>query len=169
MPQRLPQVNGDDGQWGTILNQFLEKEHYNDTTDNAINGGHKTITVRPGTAAAGSAPLKFSAGTVLTTPETGAVEFNNSRLYFTPASTRKTIAVYDDTAGATGDMYYRDASGNFVRLGLGSSGQVLKVIGSQPGWGAADSGGASTGVDNADGGHASSIFTSSPVLNGGSA
>lgn len=141
--QRLPIVNGDDATWGTILNQFLEKEHYNTGTDLATNGGHKTITIRPGTTSAGTAPLKFTSGSLLTSPEAGAVEFLTDRLYFTQttSSTRKTIAAYDDASGATGDIYYRDTSGNFVRLPIGSNTQVLTVSGGLPSWQAAAGGG----------------------------
>lgn len=136
-PQRLPIVNNDDGVWGNIIRQFLEKEHYNDDTDNAANGGHQKVTIRAGTATAGTAPLKFTSGTVLSTPEAGAVEFNSDSLYFTitTGTVRKKVALYDDSSGATGDTYYRDSSGNFVRLGIGSTGQVLKVSGGVPAWG----------------------------------
>ena len=74
-PQRLPIVDSDDGVWGDILRQYLMKEHYNDDTDNSVNGGHKTITVQAGTATAGTAPIKLTSGTLLTTPEAGAIEF----------------------------------------------------------------------------------------------
>lgn len=136
-PQRLPSVNGDDGVWGDILNQFIEKEHYNTGSDNATNGGHQKITIRAGSATAGTAPLKFTSGTILSTPEAGAVEFNSDRLYFTQttSTTRKVIAAFDDTSGATGDLYYRDSSGNFTRLGVGSGNQVLKVNSGLPSWG----------------------------------
>ncbi len=136
-PQRLPIVNGDDGTWGDILVQYLTKEHYDTGSDNAANGGHKTVTIRAGTAAAGTAPLKFTSGTLLSTPEAGAVEFNTDRLYFTQttSTTRKVIAAFDDTSGATGDLYYRDSSGNFIRLGIGSGNQVLGVSSGVPAWG----------------------------------
>jgi len=136
-PQRLPIVNSDDGTWGDIIRQYLKKEHYDDGTDNAVNGGHQNITVRAGTATAGTAPLKFTSGTLLTTPEAGAVEFNSDSLYFTitTGTTRKKVVIYDDSSGATGDLYYRDSSGNFVRLGIGSSGQALKVASGLPAWG----------------------------------
>ena len=122
-PQRLPIVNSDDGQWGDILNQYIKKEHYDDGTDNAVNGGHQTITIRAGTASAGTAPLKFASGTLLSSPEVGAVEFNTDTLYLTQTtgSTRKKIATYNDASGATGDIYYRDSSGYFTRLGIGST------------------------------------------------
>jgi len=140
-PQRLPIVNSDDGVWGDIIRQYLKKEHYDDGTDNAVNGGHQKITIQPGTATAGTAPLKFSSGTLLTTPEAGAVEFNTDSLYFTitTGTARKKVAIYDDTSGANGDLYYRDSSGNFVRLGIGSSGQVLKSTGSVPAWSTSNS------------------------------
>lgn len=136
--QRLPIVSGDDGDWGNILNQFIEKEHYNTGADNAANGGHKNVTIRPGTAAAGTAPLKFTSGPLTTTAEAGAVEFLTDKLYFTQttSATRKVIAAYDDTSGATGDMYYRDASGNFIRLPVGSNTQVLTLAGGLPTWAA---------------------------------
>jgi hypothetical protein len=136
-PQRLPIVNSDDGTWGDIIRQYIKKEHYDDGTDNAVNGGHQKITVRAGTATAGTAPLKFTSGTVLTTPEAGAIEFNTDSLYFTitTGTVRKKVAIYDDSSGTTGDLYYRDSSGNFVRLPIGSTGQALKVSGGLPAWG----------------------------------
>lgn len=42
---------------------------------------------------------------------------------------------------ATGDMYYREAGGNMVRLGIGSNGQFLTVSGGLPAWGAGGGGG----------------------------
>ena len=139
-PQRLPIVNSDDAVWGDILRQYLMKEHYNDDTDNAVNGGHQKITVRAGTATAGTAPLKFTTGTLLTTPEAGAIEFNSDTLYFTitTGTTRKKIAMYDDASGATGDLYYRDSGGSLTRLGIGSSGQALRVSGGIPAWSSGD-------------------------------
>lgn len=134
--QRLPIVNSDDGVWGDIIRQFLMKEHYNDDTNNAANGGHKAVTLQPGTLAAGTAPLKFSPGTLMSTPEAGATEFYADNLYFTitTGTVRKKIALYDDSAGAAGDLYYRDASGNFVRLGIGAAGKTLRVSSGLPAW-----------------------------------
>lgn len=149
---RLPIVDGDDGVWGEIINQFLSKEHYNTGTDNAANGGHKTITIRPGTATAGTAPLKFSSGTVLSSPEAGAMEFNSDSLYFTvtTGAVRKTIAMYDDASGATGDLYRRDSSGNLVRIPIGSNGDFLKVASGLPAWGAASLTKTDVGLGNVD-------------------
>lgn len=134
--QRLPNVNGDDGQWGDILNQFISKEHYNTSLDDTSNGNHKTINIRAGSQSSGTAPLKFTSGPLLTTPEVGAVEFNNDNLYLTQTtgSVRKKIATYDDSAGATGDIYYRDSNGNFIRMPAGSEGQILTVSSGIPTW-----------------------------------
>lgn len=134
--QRLPIVNSDDGIWGDIIRQFLMKEHYNDDTNNAANGGHQKITVRAGTATAGTAPLKFTSGTLLSSAEAGAVEFNTDNLYFTitTGTVRKKVAIYDDSSGATGDLYHRDSSGSFTRLGIGSSGKTLRVSSGLPAW-----------------------------------
>lgn len=135
-PQRLPIVNNDDGVWGDILRQYILKEHYDDGTDNAINGGHKTITVRPGTTSAGSAPLKFTSGPVMTAAEAGAMEYTGDMLYFTitTGTTRKKVALYDDSSGATGDLYYRDSSGVFTRLPVGTAGKTLGVNSGLPAW-----------------------------------
>lgn len=138
MAQRLPIVDGDDGTWGINLNAFLSQEHYNDGTDNTANGGHKNITIRPGEAGTGKAPLKFTSGVLLTTPEAGALEFVTDTLYLTQttSTTRKQIPTID-TAGALGDVYYRNAAGAFVRLPVGSTGQVLTVQSGAPAWVAA--------------------------------
>jgi hypothetical protein len=47
-----------------------------------------------GTASAGTAPLKLTSGTNLTTPEAGAIEFDGTNLYFTDSGgTRRQLAV----------------------------------------------------------------------------
>lgn len=133
-PQRLPIVNADDGSWGAIIRQFLMKEHVNDDSNSPNNGGHKNVTIQPGTTSA--APLTLNSGPLLTTPATGAVEFNNNTLYFTTTTgtTRKKVALYDDASGATGDLYYRDSGGYLVRLGVGTDKQLLTAASGMPIW-----------------------------------
>lgn len=105
--QRLPIVDNDDGIWGEVLNQFVSKEHYNGDTDlvqaSSENGGHKTITVQPGTTAAGTAPLRFISGPLMTAAEAGAVEFLDDKLYFTQTTStaRKVITTGDTTITGT--------------------------------------------------------------------
>ncbi|MGB4762614.1 MAG: hypothetical protein WBP12_04655 [Candidatus Saccharimonas sp.] len=135
-PQRLPIVNSDDGVWGDILRQYLMKEHLNDDTDNASNGGHKTVTIAAGTTGAGTAPLKLTSGPVMSAAEAGAMEYTGDMLYFTitTGTTRKKVALYDDSSGATGDLYYRDSSGVFTRLPVGTTGKILGVSSGLPAW-----------------------------------
>lgn len=134
--QRLPTVDADDGAWGTILNQFIAKEHYNTGLNDPLNGSHKAINLRPGITSPNMAPLKFVAGgALLTATEAGAVEFDDSRLYLTTGTTRKAVATYaHDGSGATGDMYFRDGSGNFVKLTIGGNNYTLGSNGTSPVW-----------------------------------
>lgn len=145
--QRLPTVGSDDGQWGTILNQYLEKEHYNTGSNDANNGMHKGVTIRAGTASV--APLTFTttSAALLTTPAAGTMEIDSSGLLYytqtTGSGNRRRVMYYDDASAATGDVFYRDSGGNVVRLAIGSTGDVLKVSSGLPSWGAS-SGGAPT-------------------------
>jgi hypothetical protein len=56
-----------------------------------------------------------------------------------------TAPIINVGSDATGDIYYRDVSGAFVRLGVGSNGQVLKLASGVPSW-AAESGGGGGGT-----------------------
>jgi hypothetical protein len=49
------------------------------------------LQLGPGIAASNNAPLKFTAGINLTTPEAGAMEFDGTHLYITIGSTRYTL------------------------------------------------------------------------------
>jgi hypothetical protein len=50
------------------------------------------LHIQAGTAAAGTAPLKFTAGTNLTTPENGVIEYDGTNYYATSGSVRYTLA-----------------------------------------------------------------------------
>ena len=82
---------------------------------NAIGNGSNTVTIgnssnlrtylaglnlSAGTATAGTAPLKFTAGTNLGTTEAGAVEYNGTHLYFT-ATNGGTRYQLDQQSGGT--------------------------------------------------------------------
>ena len=49
------------------------------------------LHLKAGAAAASSAPIKLTAGTNLTTPEAGTIEFDGNSLFFTTGSTRSTL------------------------------------------------------------------------------
>jgi len=63
------------------------------------------VNLKAGTATAGTAPLRFVSGTLLTTPEDGAIEFNGTHYYGTIGSTRYQL---DQQAGG-GSMVYPGA------------------------------------------------------------
>ncbi|HNW71905.1 MAG TPA: tail fiber domain-containing protein, partial [Candidatus Paceibacterota bacterium] len=86
-----------------------------DTTNSRVGIGTTSPTallnLAASTGATETAPLKFTSGTLLTTPEAGAMEFDGTNLYFTPSTTRKTIAFAEDISsgyvpytGATTDV-----------------------------------------------------------------
>lgn len=66
---------------------------FNVSSSGAYFGGTLTsatakLHISAGSASANTAPLKFTSGTNLATPEAGAVEYNGSDLFFTPSTTR---------------------------------------------------------------------------------
>lgn len=60
------------------------------------------IYIGGGAAAANSAPIKFGAGTVQTTPEAGTVEFDGTNFYMSPSTTRKRIPLINNAAATNG-------------------------------------------------------------------
>lgn len=120
MTRRLPVVDSDDGSWGDWLNNYLLKEHFDTTgVPDVANGGHKMITVRPGTIASGTAPLKFTSGPLMTAPEVGAVEFLTDRLYYTQTTgaTRKTVAAFDDIVHTPTAVWGDGSTTNSIQVG----------------------------------------------------
>jgi hypothetical protein len=70
-----------------------------------------TIHIKAGTATAGTAPFKFTSGTLLTTPEAGAIEFLTDAYYatITTGAARKKLA-FTGLAGVK-TYYVSDTSG----------------------------------------------------------
>jgi hypothetical protein len=73
-----------------------------------------TVTMPAGTISA--AALKLASGTNLTTPQAGAIEFDGTSLFFTPSSSRKTVAFTDSNItgranSAISTIHYGGASG----------------------------------------------------------
>ena len=58
----------------------------NDSRSQALS--NKSIIFNANTAAAGSAPIKLTAGTLMSTPETGAIEFDGTHFWATVGTTR---------------------------------------------------------------------------------
>jgi len=59
------------------------------------------LTLPAGTAAAGTAPLKFTPGVLLTTPEAGVLEFYDDRLYLTNVAGRRALDRTSDVITST--------------------------------------------------------------------
>lgn len=119
--QRLPYIDGDDGSWGDILNQYLSKEHYDTGLDDVANGGHQKITIRPGSTSAGTAPLKFTSGSLLTAAEAGAIEYDGEFYMTRSGNARTTIVGTDVTQTLTNKTLtdpkigtIKDANGNTI-------------------------------------------------------
>ena len=58
-----------------------------------ITSPSAVLHIKAGTATAGTAPIKLTSGTNLTTPENGALEFDGTNLYFTVGGVRKTVTL----------------------------------------------------------------------------
>ena len=80
------------------------------------------IHVGAGTTSANTAPLKFASGTVMTTPEAGAIEYDGTDLFYTDSgATRRTVANTGDLHSAvtvSGTPDYITLSGQDIVRGL---------------------------------------------------
>jgi len=60
------------------------------------------LHIAQGSAAANSAPLKLTSGTVMTAPEAGAIEYDGANLYFTDGTaTRRTLAATNSSSSSS--------------------------------------------------------------------
>jgi len=76
------------------------------------------LHLKAGTATADTAPLKCTSGTLLTTPEAGAVEFltDNLHLTITTGAARKGIVLDDGTRLTSGKMPVATTNGRLIDL-----------------------------------------------------
>jgi hypothetical protein len=79
-----------------------------------------SATFKSGSTSAGSAPIYLNSGTNLTSPESGALEFDGSYLYFTPSSVRKQISniALSGTAptGASAGDFWWDSENGILKI-----------------------------------------------------
>lgn len=87
-----------EGASGVVLGSFTQAGDFN--ISGRIGAGiapgtppTANIEIKAGTAAAGTAPLKFNPGTNLTAPVNGVMEFDGTNLYFTVGGVRKTVTL----------------------------------------------------------------------------
>ena len=105
-----------------------------------FTGGTLTSNLKlaVGTASAGTAPLTFQSGTNLSSPAAGAMEYDGTNLYFTPASTRKTVAFTDSNVasatlaanlstayGSTPQVLQQSGANTTSLIAAGTTGQAL--------------------------------------------
>ncbi|HWQ03120.1 MAG TPA: hypothetical protein VNL38_01445, partial [Candidatus Nitrosotenuis sp.] len=99
-----------------------------------ITVGAATLIPRAGSTAAGTAPFKFQAGALLTTPEAYALENDASNIYFTQSDgTRKTVQfgpVVDSLNTLTGALTLNKSDDNIVTLAITqpSSSEILLTL-----------------------------------------
>lgn len=102
------------------------------------------------TATANTASLKIPSGTLLTTPEAGAVEADANALYWTNnAGTRIDLSGtgFSDPMTTRGDIIIRNAANATARLGVGANTYVLTSDGTDVSWAAPSGGGSSVFSD----------------------
>lgn len=125
---RLPVPGQDSGTWGSLLNDFLNQSL---NTDGSLKSGALTsagaqMTSEKGQAS-GYAPLNASSLVPIANIPTGT----SSSTVAAGNDTRITGAVQSSVVTTKGDMLVATGSGTIVRLGVGSSNQVLTVDGDQ--------------------------------------
>jgi hypothetical protein len=89
------------------------------------------LHIAAGAAAATSAPIKLTAGTNMTTPEAGAVEFDGNSLFFTTGSTRSTILTNTNPASITGNVSVTGTLSSTAKYILGSDLSLIPISGNQ--------------------------------------
>ncbi len=85
--------NGSDLTLRALGSNYINIDDSLKTTGNVGIGIIPTasLQIKPGTSAPNTAPIKLTGGSLLTTPENGAIEYDNSNLYFTVGSKRQQL------------------------------------------------------------------------------
>lgn len=131
----IQMTNSHANSWGIYQNGTAKNVFAGKTTIGSTTSPTSLLMLDAGTASANTAPLKFTAGTNLTTPEAGAVEYDASNLYITNgAAIRFTVA----------KILSGHATLNFGNTAAGSSDDLTVTV-----TGAADGDEVVLGVPNA--------------------
>lgn len=131
-------------------------------TSSGTNTGDQTIALTGDVTGTGTGSFVATIGALKVTDAMLAGSIAASKLVGTDIATLGTVTTGTLSTGAviggvtvtvgsdaTGDIYYRNASGIFTRLGIGSAAQVLTVTGGLPSWAAASGVSGTGAVDNA--------------------
>jgi hypothetical protein len=76
------------GSTGIVETQLRSGVYIGSTSTTDYNQPTAKLHIAAGSASAGTAPIKLTSGTLMTTPEDGAIEFDGSELYITISGTR---------------------------------------------------------------------------------
>ncbi|MGE3610774.1 MAG: tail fiber domain-containing protein [Bacteriovoracaceae bacterium] len=114
--------------WGKFTdNMSSSTEHMRLMSSGNLGVGVTNATavlhLKAGTATASTAPLKFTSGTLLSTPEDGAIEFLSPDFYATSAGTRYKIALIS----GTGDFTSVTNSSGAITLSAGGTNQNVTL------------------------------------------
>ena len=95
------------------------------------------LTIKAGTATASTAPLKFTSGVVNTTPETGAMEYNGTNLFFTRSGTTRET----NWCGNSGAAAPTPQTLLALPLSVFGGGTITQMLGNPDSWAGVNVGG----------------------------
>ena len=124
-------------------NSWIRYSHPTNALDFKVNGAERlridssgnvgigqtaptaVLHLKAGTAAASTAPLKLTSGTLNTTPEAGTIEYDGSHFYATAGSTRHQLD--QQVSVSMGEVEYFDLTGTTVTIAGQSNGATNMV------------------------------------------
>lgn len=85
------------------------------------------IHLGAGSTASGTAPAKIISGTVMTTPEAGAVEYDGTQLYFSPSTTRHALIQDNGSRLTSTKIPVATTSGFLIDSGITDTGSAVTI------------------------------------------
>jgi hypothetical protein len=96
--------------WGFYQEGATDKNFFNGIIGIGTSSPTAKLHIAAGSATANTAPLKLTSGTLMTTPEDGAIEYGSGHLYFTISSTRYQLDGAAIGTGTSGRVTYWNGS-----------------------------------------------------------